>query len=110
MPAPNINSERIRLAVQADLAMKRRPVVEALARSYGIASRDAKKAFHIGRLFAFRSRIVHQGHIQPIHALLSDYVAALYLDVLYDRLSLPSERFAAKVQKSPGIDISALAS
>ena len=74
-----------------------RPVIEALSRSYGIASKDAKKRFAVGRLFGFRSRIVHQGEIRPIHANLSDYVAALYLDVLYECLDLPPQRRARRV-------------
>lgn len=82
-----------------------RPVVRALAHSYGIADQDARMRFAVGRLFGFRSKIVHQGEIHPIHANLSDYLAAIYLDVLYDRLGLPAQGFAAKVQQLPGFEL-----
>jgi len=87
-----------------------RPIVEALARSYGIAFHDARDKFHLGRLFGYRSRIVHQGQIRPIHSLLLDYLASIYQDVLYERLGLPAEGFAERIQGSPGFDIASFIS
>jgi hypothetical protein len=151
MPAPDLGGKRMRLAIDADQAMKDlpprernrvslslrwfgdaqhakgvdlflklwfaiealgtsdrdnlRPVIQTLAHSYGIADKDARMRFAVGRLFGFRSKIVHQGEIRQIHANLSDYLAAIYLDVLYDRLGLPAEGFAAKVQQLPGFEV-----
>ena len=75
------------------------PIIRSLSKAYNLEYQDAKNKFSIGRLFGFRSRIVHQGAIYPIHAHLSDYVAALYQDVLYEKLGLPHQGFAAKIQE-----------
>jgi hypothetical protein len=85
-----------------------RSINEVLARSYRLSYEEAKQKFAVGRLFGLRSRIVHQGEIRPIHADLSDYVAALYLDVLYDHLDLTPQGFAIGVQQSKSPDLDAL--
>lgn len=82
-----------------------RSIVESMARAYQLTFDEAKKKFSVGRLFGFRSRIVHQGEIHPIHALLSDFVGALYLDVLFEKLNLPHEGFAARIQNDPEFDL-----
>lgn len=81
------------------------PIAVSLGRAYSVSPSQAKTRFSMGPLFGLRSRIVHQGEIRPIHALLSDYVAALYVDVLYDMLGLPPQHAAAEVQAMPGFDL-----
>lgn len=81
------------------------PIAESLARAYSMSKTEARSRFSLGPLFGFRGRIVHQGEIRPIHSLLSDYVAGLYVDVLFDLLSLPPEHAAARVQAQPGFDL-----
>lgn len=82
-----------------------RPIIQTLADAYQISYSDAKIKFAIGRLFGFRSKIVHQGELPSIHALLSDYVAAIYQDLLYKKLNLESQGFASAIQEDPNFDL-----
>lgn len=40
--------------------------------------------FHIGKLFGLRSKIVHDGFIFPIHMDISDYLKAVFVDLLIE--------------------------
>ena len=85
-----------------------RPVVEALARIYGIDRRQAQARFEIGRLFDVRGRIVHKGESVPISPQLQRYIEAVYVDLLFDKLGVPSERRAEAVLNTPGLSLRAL--
>jgi len=82
-----------------------RPINESLARSYSISFDDAMKAYGVGRIFGLRSRIVHNGEILPIHYLLEDYTQAIFADVLFDILQLPSDRRAEAIRSKPEFDL-----
>jgi Apea-like HEPN len=84
------------------------PLNECLAKAYGISVQKARQMFGVGKLFGLRSSIVHQGQILPIHANLSDYVEALYIDVLLERLNLPCERRAESILRGSDFDLSKL--
>lgn len=74
-----------------------RPLNDSLARAYAIPLKEAESRFAVGRLFGLRSRIVHDGQIVPIHARLLDYIAAIFVDVLFERLNVAAERRAELV-------------
>lgn len=71
-----------------------RPLEDTLERIYSITREDVRNEFNVGRLFGLRGRIVHDGHRPIIRRALLDYVEALYCDVLFDLLGLPSEHRA----------------
>lgn len=60
-----------------------RPLNEILSRAYGISYQEVTQRFGVGRVYGFRSEIVHQGKIVPIHYMLSDYMESLYVDILF---------------------------
>jgi|SRR5947209_1904831 len=68
-----------------------RPLEELLARAYSISLPQARRRFGVGRLFGFRSSILHHGKLPSLHADLLDYMKALYKDLLWERLGLPCE-------------------
>ena len=82
-----------------------RPLNEALALSYQISLSEAQERFGVGRIFGFRSKIVHGGHRLPIHGFLERYLDALFRDVLFQRLGLPSEGYAAAVAALPNFNL-----
>jgi hypothetical protein len=79
-----------------------RPVNRHLAHSYDIAVAEAVAEFRVGRLFGFRSAVVHDGSHEPVPGEVLRYVAALYADVLLDVLELPAERRARTEWQSSG--------
>lgn len=85
-----------------------RPLNERLARAYSVSHREAKERFSVGRLLGFRSEIVHEGKLVPIHSLLSDYVEGLYIDILFEQLGLECERAAEGVLNKPNFDLEKL--
>jgi len=82
-----------------------RPVNEALARIYGITLNEAKQRFDVGRICGIRSRIVHDGELVSISQPISDYVEAIYVDVLYELLGLDTERRAESHINNPASTI-----
>jgi hypothetical protein len=82
-----------------------RPITEALARAYSISYDEATKAYGVGRIFGLRSRIVHNGELLPIHFLLEEYTQAIFADVLFDMLQLPSDRRIEAVKAKPEFDL-----
>lgn len=84
------------------------PLNDSLASAYGISFHDAREKFGLGKIYGFRNRIVHRGEIYPIHANLSDYVEALYIDVLFERLGLKCEKRAEEVKNRTNFDLEAL--
>jgi Apea-like HEPN len=81
---------------------KIRPVNEHLASSYAMSLAQATTEFRVGRLYGFRSAIVHAGSHRPVPGDVLTYVAALYSDVLLEVLGLPSEGRARSVWTSSG--------
>lgn len=79
-----------------------RPVNEHLAHAYDIALAEAAAEFRVGRLFGFRSAIVHEGSHRPVPGDVLGYLVALYADVLLDVLGLPPERRARSEWQSSG--------
>jgi hypothetical protein len=55
----------------------------------------------VGRIYGFRSRIVHAGEQTPIHPELSMYRRALFTDVLLQMLGLPSRQAAGTFMDNP---------
>lgn len=85
-----------------------RPLNESLARGYGAGIDDVKSKFGIGKIFGFRSRILHDGDNLPIHQSLSEYMEALFLDVLFAHLGVSSAQKAAKILERPGFNLDLL--
>lgn len=85
-----------------------RPLEEALARSYAIPLSEARARFHVGRLFGFRSEILHKGIIPPIPSTLTDYMRALYKDILWEKLAITSEHAAGLALQNAGVDLLSL--
>ncbi len=79
-----------------------RPLVNNFVDIYNLSYDEAKERFGIGKLFGLRSRIVHDGQIVPVHAQLLSYLEALYADVLFAHLELPSEERAGSMLNTPG--------
>lgn len=84
------------------------PLEETLANAYGITHQQAKEDFGVGRLFGFRSRILHHGLLPSIHTRLLDYLQELYKDILWAKLGLPCERAAETILQSEGFDLKQL--
>jgi hypothetical protein len=85
-----------------------RPLNEALERAYGIPASEVETCYGVGRIFGFRSLIVHRGETPSIHGSLLDYLEALYRDVLFERLGLKCTAAAAAIRKQPGFDLRVL--
>jgi hypothetical protein len=84
-----------------------RPLNESLAISYGLSVQEAAARFSVGRIFGFRSRIVHRGERLPVHGVLEQYVEALFRDVLFQKIGLPPRGFAAAITSVPSFDLRA---
>ena len=82
-----------------------RPAIESLAKIYQMDYEAAVSRFQLGRIHGFRSKIVHDGQMFPIHFLLSKYLASVYIDLLLDTLNLPHERRAEQVLNNPQFDL-----
>lgn len=82
-----------------------RPLIESLARAYGLSYQEAQHRFFIGRLFGLRGRIVHNGQIIPISQKLSRYMESLYADILFEHLGLPTEHQAEGVLNDPTFEL-----
>ncbi|HEX5760874.1 MAG TPA: hypothetical protein VF121_16925 [Thermoanaerobaculia bacterium] len=84
-----------------------RPLNGALAQAYGISVPEARDRFGLGRIFGFRSRIVHRGDRLSTHGLLHAYLEAIFRDVLYQKLTLPHRGFASGVAESSAFNLPA---
>lgn len=81
------------------------PLNEALAAAYGIGTNEARKRFGLGRIFGFRSRLVHNGERLVVQGLLDAYLVGLFRDVLFHKLKLPPQGFAEAVVQQPSFDL-----
>ncbi len=78
-----------------------RPALETLAKIYQVDYRTAVNRFQLGGIQNFRSKIVHDGKMFPVHFLLTKYLGAVYIDLLRETLHLPHESRAEKVLNNP---------
>lgn len=89
-----------------------RPLNELLASAYGLDYQTNTRKFGVGKLQGFRSRILHNGLILPVHSDLTNYTRAIFTDALLASLSLPSQhradRYAASPQFSSPFDLDKL--
>lgn len=74
-----------------------KPINEILAREYNLSIEQVRDKFAVGRLQDFRAKIVHDGVMTEVGGNLLIYIAALFVDVLYSRLSFPCEKRAEHV-------------
>lgn len=90
-----------------------RPVNQILGSAYGITAQDAAKRFGAGKLQGLRSRILHNGEQLVIHGDLTNYVRALFTDILFEVLALPAQHRADAYMRAPAFappfDLDALA-
>jgi hypothetical protein len=84
------------------------PLKETLARVYGLSAEDGETRFGIGRIYGFRSKIMHEGATPSISGQLLDYLDAVYRDVLFERLGLKCQGAAEALRKQQGFDLRAL--
>lgn len=82
-----------------------RPVNEQLSEIYHIPYKQAKDHFQIGKLAGLRSDIVHDGKIVPMHSKLSDYMDAIYADLLFHALGLPAQYRAKTILEDPAFNL-----
>jgi Apea-like HEPN len=85
-----------------------RPVVESMARIYGISYGEAQKRFLVGRLSRVRSEIVHNGRIIPIKDKLLQFLEAVYADLLYEQIGLATEYRAETLLSSKALNLEVL--
>lgn len=83
-----------------------RPLNEALGRVYGVDSAMAKVSLHIGKLYGIRGQIVHNGKRAQFDRVVLDYLEALYVDILFSELRLPSERRAQQMLNARDVEAS----
>ncbi len=79
--------------------------VKSLAQIYQVDYQTARDRFQIGRIHGFRSKIVHEGKMFPIHSLLIAYLEAIYVDLLAETLNLPHGRRAEIILSDPQFDL-----
>lgn len=82
-----------------------RPVNQELANIYGIAYQDATARFGVGRIQGFRSNIVHSGWRPNVSRALLNYMASVYIDILYSKLCLNSRRLADSILADSSFDL-----
>ena len=85
-----------------------KPLNKSLADAYGMPFAEVRTRFQVGKIYSFRNRMVHRGEIFPIHANLSDYVEAIYLDVLSVHLGIPCEMKAEQAMSKSNFDLDQL--
>jgi hypothetical protein len=83
------------------------PLINLLARAYGVSAAEIRRHYQIGRIFGLRGSIVHDGHRGPIHGHLLDFLAAVYADALAQTLGVTVIREADRVLARPGFDLAA---
>lgn len=95
-------------ALGMDLRNNVRPLNALLAAAYRISVEEARDRFGIGRIFGFRSRIVHRGERLAIHGVLQAHVEAIFRDILFEKLKLAPQHFAAAIELEPSFDLKSL--
>jgi hypothetical protein len=85
-----------------------KPAVQLLANIYQLDYQAAVNRFQLGRIHGFRSQIIHNGKMFPIHSLLMAYLQAIYVDFLEETLHLPHRRRSETVLNDPQFDLDKL--
>ena len=79
-------------------------IKKIISKAYSLSLNEVEEKFKIGRIFGLRGRIIHDGEIIPIHGHLLKYIEALYVDILFEQLSLPCENIAFNIINSNEFD------
>lgn len=82
-----------------------KPINEHLSTIYNLSIEEARETFHVGRLYNLRSRIVHNGENLAVKVYLLEFIFALYVDLLFSIIGLPSEKRALAIIKSGKFNI-----
>jgi hypothetical protein len=78
-----------------------KPLNEILSKIYGKSVKETVTLFQIGRLASLRGDIVHNGSMCSIHQQLTNYVRAIFVDVLLHVTGQSPERRAESVLTDP---------
>ncbi len=84
------------------------PLTDSLGRAYGLPSKDAHTEFLVGHLFGLRSRIVHEGRPASLDYHLITFIRHVYIDVLFEHLSIPCRHYARGMLTNTSVPISDL--
>jgi len=79
-----------------------------LASAYNITMANTRKLFEIGRIFGFRTKIIHKGEINIIHFRVIDYLQGIYSDVFLNMLHLPCKFRAKKIIEDKNFNLRGL--
>jgi hypothetical protein len=83
-----------------------KPLNQRLADLYGMSLSEASTKFGVGIIFGLRSRILHGGEDLAINQSLSQYMEALFFDIILSVLNLhPGEGRALSICNDPDFDI-----
>jgi len=63
-----------------------RPIAQRLAKIYNLTEKELRERLSLGRLFDFRSKIVHEGYRGGIYYYIIDCVRSIFLDILQDEI------------------------
>jgi hypothetical protein len=79
-------------------------IKKIISKIYNMSIDEVETKFQIGKIFGLRGRIVHDGQIISIHGNLLKFIEALYIDILFELLHLPSEKKALTMINSNEFD------
>lgn len=82
-----------------------KPLNQILAKAYNITYSEAVQQFGLGKIYGFRCDIVHRGKIYSIHSLLTDYLEAIYCDVIYEILHISPQFKAQRLIEKDNFDL-----
>ena len=71
-----------------------KPITSLLSEIYGLTTEKTGEIFHIGRIFNARGKIVHDGEQFRVSVSLILFMQAIYVDIFFKILGLPSEKRA----------------
>jgi hypothetical protein len=80
------------------------PLKASVGRAYGMTPNEANQYFGLGRMYRYRSEVLHGREKAPPTGQLLHYLAALVVDVLFEQTGIPSERRAAQDLPTGGFD------
>jgi hypothetical protein len=84
------------------------PLIKILADVYEIRNEVARKKFGVGRIFDFRSKIVHHGFLLPINPTLLKYLEAIYIDALFKIIDIKSDKRIQEFFNNYGFELNHL--
>ena len=89
------------IALETLVGQEREKAVSAISRGLSQSypeETDPRQTFGIGLIYGIRKLIVHGGRLIRPDGLILIYMGELYLDLLFDRLSLPYQHRAARLK------------